>query len=65
MTWKLINLKYAGRCNRCGVELPKGTRAVWQGRGRVICQGCVSEDGQGGTDEYQERNMQDKMMGGR
>ena len=45
--WKIINLKFAGRCNHCGNKLLKGTRAIWQGSGRVICLGCVDEESQG------------------
>ncbi len=41
--WKIINLTFEGNCNCCGLNLPKGTRAIWKGRGkdRVICLGCV------------------------
>ena len=37
---KIITLKYAGTCRACGARLPRGEKAIWTGRGRVMCVSC-------------------------
>lgn len=46
-----MNLKYPGKCCECAARLPKGTRAVWHGKGKVYCLTCINggESKKGGS----------------
>lgn len=71
--WNIFNLKFDDHCRCCGINLPKGTRAIGQGHGKIICKGCVdceispckSHEEIPFQDEINERRMQNGMMGGR
>ena len=42
---KEINLKFAGRCKKCGTFLDKGIRAIHSRAQRsVFCKGCYGSD---------------------
>lgn len=34
---RIITLKYPGTCRTCGKRLHRGTRAMWLGRGTILC----------------------------
>ena len=41
-----LNLRYPGTCDTCGTRIPKGTRALWTGRGHVEhldCDGAATD----------------------
>ena len=39
--WKVIRLRRAGECHRCGVGLPQGVDAYWNSAGRALrCTSC-------------------------
>ena len=41
MSTRVIRLRYAGTCARCGQALPAGTRAWWDADARsTTCQAC-------------------------
>jgi len=52
MKTRVIKLKFAGRCQECGLALPAGTTANWSGKGRVSCVGTHTGGGEGLTNAY-------------
>ena len=41
---RTITLKFAGTCTGCGTRIPRGSIALWTGRGRVRCQQCAVDE---------------------
>jgi hypothetical protein len=54
VTVKIMRLRYAGICSKCGLALPKGAKAEWDPATRTVtCLACV-DAGQLGADEQVE-----------